>query len=207
MSNVFDTVTLPSDIRTADAGDAELLGAITADAFANDPVNQWIFGNEAGMRATFTMLARHVYGPRGYCNLAGEAAAAMWLPPGGNKDAGLWTMLGFAARVALASGSGAVSRALTVDKAMTAQKPEAPHVYLFTVGVRQDAQGKGLGKRLLAPVLTACDAKGLPAYLENSNPDNHGFYRSQGFEMTGLISPGKGAPELQAMWRDPQMQG
>jgi hypothetical protein len=42
---------------------------------------------------------------------------------------------------------------------------------------------------------------GVPAYLENSNPNNHGFYTSHGFEVMGpSISPAD-APALIPMWR------
>ena len=78
-------------------------------------------------------------------------------------------------------------------------------MYLFTIGTRKAARGKGLGKALIRPVLEACDREGLSAYLENSNPDNTGFYMSHGFEHMKLFEVGEGAPPLEAMWRKPRM--
>src|SRR5690606_12687996 len=99
---------------------------------------------------------------------------------------------------------GAAMRGRTAAETMEREHPKTPHLYLFTVGTRKAARGKGLGKTLMAPVLEAADRKGLPCYLENSNPANTGFYRSRGFERMKLFEPGPGGPPLEAMWREPR---
>ncbi len=48
----------PEGLRRAGREDSALLGAITADAFRDDPFNHWTFGSEAAMRHTFTGHAR-----------------------------------------------------------------------------------------------------------------------------------------------------
>ena len=78
------------------------------------------------------------------------------------------------------------------------------HAYLFSIAVRPGAQGKGLGRKLIAPVLAACDRLGVPAYLENSNPANAGFYGSLGFVVCGEIRPTPDAPALLPMVREPR---
>jgi ribosomal protein S18 acetylase RimI-like enzyme len=98
---------------------------------------------------------------------------------------------------------GAARRGLAAAETMAREHPTAPHLYLFTIGTRKAARGKGLGKALMAPVLAAADRDGLPCYLENSNPANTGFYRSRGFERMKLFEPGPGGPVLEAMWREP----
>ena len=69
----------------------------------------------------------------------------------------------------------------------------------------QNARGKGVGKGLLRPVLAACDIAKMPVYLENSNPDNTGFYASHGFERMGLFNVGdENSPLMEPMWREPK---
>ncbi|MEP2103579.1 MAG: hypothetical protein ABJP02_15725 [Parasphingorhabdus sp.] len=55
-----------------------------------------------------------------------------------------------------------------------------------------------------ALVLNTCDAKDIPCYLENSNPENHGFYAHHGFERREIFACGEGGPSLEAMWREPR---
>jgi hypothetical protein len=52
--------------------------------------------------------------------------------------------------------------------------------------------------------LDRCDAEGLPAYLESTNPENLPYYRRFGFEVTGEISLPEDEPKLWPMWREPR---
>jgi GNAT superfamily N-acetyltransferase len=71
------------------------------------------------------------------------------------------------------------------------------------VGVDPLRQGRGLGSAILQEGLRRCDADGLPAYLENSNPKNTGLYERLGFEAIGLIQPAD-FPPMQPMLRRPR---
>ena len=51
-------------------------------------------------------------------------------------------------------------------------------------------------------MLEACDRSGMACYLENSNPNNFGFYSAHGFEHMEYFEAGDGGPPLQAMWRE-----
>ncbi len=197
-------IDLPPDsaLQEAGPGDWRTLGGITGEAFAEDPMLNWLMPDTAAITATFLTLAKHVYLPRGHCYLLDGQGAAMWLGPGGKKDLPLLPTAALAARTIARAGPGPIRRALAVDAEMIRRKPKAPHMYLFSIGVRQSARGQGMGGRLLKPVLDACDAAGLPAYLENSNPVNHGFYSAHGFKRLEIFEAAKGAPPLEAMWRE-----
>eukprot|EP01041_Mallomonas_annulata_P030478 gene30478-52615_t len=58
--------------------------------------------------------------------------------------------------------------------------PEEPHWYLSMIGVDPSHHGQGLGSALLKAGLQRCDADGLPAYLESSNPKNVPLYERFG---------------------------
>ena len=193
---------LPDGLTGAGPGAWKALGAITAEAFREDPVTSWIMGKEPAMRAVFSVLARQVYTQRGICYLAKDEGATMWLPPGSSAVMGPWGQLQLAVGLAMKSGIAGVKRALVAGETMDAHHPKDPHVYLFTIGVTETARGKGLGRKLMAPMLDACDRAGLPIYLENTNPANSGFYRSHGFKQLEMFTPAPGAPELESMWRD-----
>ncbi|MGN3973437.1 GNAT family N-acetyltransferase [Tsuneonella sp. SYSU-LHT278] len=195
---------MPFPLVRAERGDGLLVGDITAEAFRDDPFNRWLLGTEAGIRGMFVPLARHVYVPRGFSYRLGDEGAAMWMLPGGDDRIGFWAMQKLRLNAIARASRGAIGRIERTVAAMEAAHPRFDHAYLFTIGVRPRAQGKGLGRTLMTPVLAACDRTGLPAYLENSNPRNHAFYRSYGFERVGMIEPQPGAPPLEAMLRRPR---
>lgn len=193
-----------SALRRADVKEWRRLGELTGEAFADDPVNRWIFAKPRAITAMFTILAREVYGRHGHCYFAGDDGATMWLPPGTEPTLSPLTQLKFALSQLRHGTPGAIKRGIGVAERMEEWHPKEPHMYLFSIGTRKAARGKGVGKALLAPVLAACDAAGIPAYLENSNPDNTGFYGAHGFERMGLFEVGEGGPVMEPMWREPK---
>lgn len=197
-------IELGQGLARATPKDAAQVGEITADAFRDDPFNRWLLGTQAGIRGVFLPLARHVYVPKGYSYRLGDEGAAMWMLPGGDDELGFWALQKLRFNAIFRASRGAIGRIEHTVAAMEAAHPAFPHAYLFTIGVRPRSRGKGLGRQLIAPVLEACDRLGVPAYLENSNPSNRGFYHSCGFERTQMIEVEPGAPPLEAMLRRPR---
>ena len=198
-------VVLGPRMSAAAPSDGERIGAITAAAFARDPVNLWLFRNFAGIRALFDAQAQRIYVPRGFAyRLGDDTGACMWALPEDDVRTRTADRLAIAWAILSRSGPGAVRRALATGAAMERHHPRFPHAYLFSIGVKPAHQGKGLGRVLIAPVLEACDRHGLPAYLENSNPANTVFYRSCGFEPQAEFRPRPDAPPMLAMLRPPR---
>lgn len=199
----------PTDgIRTVGREDAPLLAEITADAFRNDPFNSWLFSDHKAMHRTFGVLARHIYGPNGFCQILSDGekdlAATMWMLPGGNMNMPLSGVSALYASLFFNGGFSALMRGKAAGEAMELHHPKERHAYLFTVGVCADGRGRGLGRQMLVPVLEACDRTGTMVYLENSNPDNRRFYNSLGFERIELFGATPESPPLEAMRREPQ---
>ncbi len=194
----------PDLIAAANSAEARHVGAITGDAFSTDPFNRWLLGTQSAINGVFGALARHVYGPRGLSYRLEDAGAAMWMLPGGDIEPPLAALPALYWSVLIRAKSGAKARIDATVAAMAAAHPTFPHAYLFSIGVRPRARAKGLGRTLIAPVLSACDAARLPVYLENSNPANRGFYGASGFEHAGWIEPRADAPPLEAMLRRPR---
>lgn len=198
---MFDMV-LPAPLRRATRADWRVIGAITGDAFQDDPVSHWIFGSKQSMPPVFGRQARDIYLPRGICHLAGDDGATMWLLPGASNAVPIIGQLGTAFHMVRHGGFASLRRGMAAERNMARHHPREPHAFLYTIGVRKSAQGRGLGRSLLAPMLDACDQAGLPAYLENSNPRNHALYAAHGFAHVEFFDVGPGGPPLEAMWRD-----
>ena len=195
---------LPDTIRPATRADWRQLGDITAEAFAEDPFNLWIFGKARALRPLFRIMARDIYLKNGFCHMAGDGGATMWGTHESNLRFPPLSMISLILAQMMYGSKGAMKRGMAAGEAMAAHHPEEPHLYLFTVGTRKAARGKGIGKALLSPVLAAADRDGLPVYLENTNPVNDGFYRSLGFEKRGEFHVDETAPIVTTMWRTPR---
>lgn len=197
-----------SGIHTVGPESVAELGSITADAFRNDPFNNWFFHDFRAMQRAFTLLANHIYAPSGFCQILEEngraCAATMWTLPGDNSGLSFAANLQFLWSLFSGGGFAALKRGAATTKAMEHHHPKEPHAYLFTVGVMGEARGRGLGRKLVGPVLEACDHTGTMAYLENSNPANTRVYNSLGFEHISMIEPVPGCPPLEAMKRIPR---
>ncbi|MEO0881379.1 MAG: GNAT family N-acetyltransferase [Pseudomonadota bacterium] len=196
-------IDLPPSVAIARPSDWRTVAAITGEAFADDPVNRWAFGTEDAIKACFRVMTRDVYLGRGLSHLAGDEGATMWTLPGQKTGMGLLANLRFASAMMFRGDVGAIGRAFHLGSLMEKHHPKERHAYLFTIGTRRSARGKGYGKALLKPVLVACDRASLPVYLENSNPANTGFYRSFGFRSLGTFAVGDGGPLMEPMWREP----
>ena len=151
------------------------------------------------------VMARELYGPSGVCQLHAAGGSTMWMPPGVDAAPSQLGLLKFALGQIRHGTFSAIKRGLAISELMQQWHPKDPHFYLFAIGTTQSARGKGVGKGLLRPVLEACDAAGMPVYLENSNPVYSGFYDAHGFERMGIFNVGgEDSPVMEPMWREPK---
>jgi len=197
-------------VRPARRDEAALLGAVLADAFAEDPVFAWLIpphvpGRGNRMRTFFTSMSR-AYLRRGKpCYLSGDAsAAALWAAPGA------WAMP-LSQVILEAVPSGLAFRRRLLHALRTQQQIERlhagqsrPHWYLGYLGTRRDRQGQGLGTQMLREVLASLDTDGVPAYLESSNEHNLPLYERNGFRVVGELRALGHGPTIWRMWREPQ---
>lgn len=173
---------VPTPLAAAGVADA---AAVLARAFADDPGWIHVFP-DAGSRVARTttllrlVIARAYVGHGASLTLPG-AAVAVWAPPGGHAVPP-GAALRLLPRLSWLIGRR-VPASLRLFRAMNAGRPTEPHHYLAMLGVDPAHQGRGLGAALLAPVLARCDHDRSLAWLESTNPANHGFYRRQGFEL------------------------
>ncbi len=192
------------------AGAADLQGVAEdlAAAFATDPVFDWFMRDDARRGPARLKLFKRLVGMAlsdgEVLRPASGGAASIWLPSESLGPSSLLEELRVIPTVLGATGLARLSRMSAMRAAMDKHHPmERPHLYLWFIGVRPEAQGLGVGSRLLSAGLRRVDALGLPAYLESSSPANVPLYRRHGFEVTREIQPRPDAPVMWAMWREP----
>jgi GNAT superfamily N-acetyltransferase len=198
------------DVRAATIDDAEVLARVAAAGFYDDPVMRWVMPDDTARLAQLTFvfggLVRDMLPVGGTVHVNDGASAAFWRAPDyehGRTAADRVDSAEAGAALASRFSPDELTRLGILGESMMAAHPHEPHWYLNVVSTLPERQGEGLGAAVLQPVLATCDAEGVSAYLESSNPRNMTLYRRLGFVETGEIQLPDG-PSLYQMWRDPQ---
>ena len=178
--------------RKLTGADVPAAATALARALLDDP--GWIYtfpdasSRLARMDKLLAIAIRALYLHRDECwtleQDGGLAGAALWEPPG-DHDVPIGRALLALPRIAWILGRR-IPVGVDIVRQMEKRHPTEPHWYLAILGIDPAFQGRGLGPRLLAPVLDRCDADGLLCWLESANPKNHGFYRRLGFEVADV---------------------
>jgi ribosomal protein S18 acetylase RimI-like enzyme len=171
-------------------------------AFVADPASRWLFTEADNFLLNFPKFARALAGPALHSGtglvMDNYAAVALWLAPGEGPDE---QALGELIETVVAREKQDDMAAVVEE--MGRYHPKGPHWYLPLIGVEPSRQGQGLGSALLRTSLSRCDADGLPAYLESSNPKNQPLYERHGFQAIGEIKI-RSCPPIVPMLRRPR---
>lgn len=181
---------------------------ILSDAFSTDPLFDWFVRADAQRpqaRARFFRFLLAEIGFRdGEVSLAGDGgAAAVWIPAPGPAPAPFWQEVQALPLLLGVTGWSRFGRLAALRTAMDAHHLKGPHAYLWFLGVRSGAQGRGLGSGLLDETLAPLDAGGVTAFLETATQRNLPLYQSRGFRVTAEYRPGGDGPQTWAMVRTP----
>jgi GNAT superfamily N-acetyltransferase len=91
-----------------------------------------------------------------------------------------------------------IALGLRTQARLDALHPREPVVYVHVLGVHPAQKGRGLGGVLLRAAMAMATARGVPLFLETSNPVNLGFYQRFGLRVVHQIDL-EGAPPLWLM--------
>jgi GNAT superfamily N-acetyltransferase len=186
---------------------ADLRAVVTAmvAGFREDPLYVWMYpdeGERAGyLRETFELITDLAL-PRGhlYTNAERSAVAAWTAPDVALVDDAEGER--FAEMVERHIGER-VRHVIAGMQETEAHRPTEPHFSLHSLVVDAPVQGRGLGGRLIAPVLARCDEDGLPAHLTSSAARNVPFYERHGFRVVAETELPGGGPVMRSMIRPP----
>ena len=194
-------------VRTATLDDLALVTSVAAASFQDDPVMSWVFQDAATrparLRGLFSMPAGDMLRGNGHVHVCDDASVALWRDPA-FQHGGLRESDDDSTEAGITDFTdGELERLMVLGATLAANHPHEPHWFLNVLGTVPSRQGQGIGALVIAPVLERCDADGVRAYLDSTNPRNRPFYRRLGFVDSGEI-PLAGGPSLMAMWRDPR---
>lgn len=193
----------------ATAADLPAVVDVLTTAFADDPVQRWLFAPaadpDAGRRALFEIFVEDYFW-LGHLHVvadaSGLAGAALWSPPDRDVLQGDRVQDLFEALVPHL-GDELVVRLGELARAHE-HRPAEPHLYLGVLGVDPARQSCGHGAALVASTLAECDRTGLVAHLESSNERNIPFYERHGFAVAAAYRCGGDGPLMTMMTRPPR---
>ncbi|MBC9725350.1 N-acetyltransferase [Streptomyces sp. TRM68367] len=193
-------------IRTAGAGDRELVARLLDEAFQDDPVSGWVFPGEEHRRTAHPRLMAaftDIVLAEGRIDVTEDGSAcALWLSvPAGEHEDGAEDDGPARVREAVDPEN---ERVELIGRLTAGIHPAGrAHEYLWMIGVVPQRQGEGLGTALIESVLDRCDREGLSAYLEASSDRSRRLYERLGFTLLDRPLDLPDGPRMWPMWREP----
>ena len=181
-----------------------------AAAFVEDPIIAWFMRTDAkrhdARRRFFRVILNEVAFQDGVIERPSTGGgAAVWIPSEKLGPQPFLREIRALPMLLNAAGLGRFSRVMKLRDAMDHNHPmERPHDYLWFLGVHPEAQGAGVGSRLIASKTARLDAAGRCGFLETATPRNVPLYRRHGFETVTEYRPAPDGPLIWAMWREPR---
>jgi ribosomal protein S18 acetylase RimI-like enzyme len=202
----------PTDyaVREAAAHDVPAIADVLSAAFEHDPVTSTTTRNDSRRPDRLRMAFRReaeLYVRHGLSTIVES-------PDDGALGVGLWSghdqwktswpeQLKSISTGIQVSGISGLRRSSAAHSVMHDNHPDAPHYYLCSLGVRPEAQGRGVAQALFGGMLSRCDREDLPAYLEASTSANVSYYQRYGFTALNEFRYGDEGPTVVGMWREP----
>lgn len=210
------TATVPM-IRRADPYDMDSACEVLAEAFAEGPVAEWVLRDPTARLFLYREYARAGY-PRAL--VEGEvwitddySAVAIWYRIGGPRDLPPAEAQALAdaqqlaeqalAKMAAHWPDDAIDRLGILDHEIARRHPNAAHWHLAFLGVRPDAQGRGIGSTMLAHHHALTDSEGDTSWLVATSDRSRALYERHGYELLEMFDF-DGSPPLYSMRRKPR---
>jgi len=196
-----------AQVRRATSADVPALARMLTRAFLDDPVASWACPPDAlrpsSLERFQAIRLRQLLRHEEVWTTDELSSAALWAPPGHWKT----TLREDVALVRMFNHPRLLARMPLVTAGWLGLERKHPanplHWYLAVLGTDPDAQGQGLGSRVLGAVLEQCDRDGVGAFLESSKESNIDFYARHGFRVSKEVKLLRG-PTMWKMWRDPR---
>jgi ribosomal protein S18 acetylase RimI-like enzyme len=194
-------------VRLATRSDTPRLAEVLAAAFVDDPLSQWLFGPDDGLRErlrrSFFGILNRVYLAKNHTYITEDVAGgALWAPPGKWKLS-ILQQLRLTPLMIRIIPSGGLRNGARLNVLIERAHPAEPHWHLSVLGVDPARQRTGVGSALMRPILSRADNERVLCYLETSKSENIPYYERHGFEVSKELDMPPGGPPMWTMTRRP----
>ena len=179
-------------MRIATLADVDLIKNILLVSFKNDPHVNWLL-EESKNKSKLNALIDYVVHQtlrKGEIYLSDDDdAVALWDFERNEKLSFhyIWRNLAFLIQI----GIKPVVRIVNSEAHVHNNFRKYPrYCHLYMIGVKPEAQGKGLASALMNPMIQRMKEKSIPLFLETANPRNVGIYKKKGFKIFETLTIG-----------------
>lgn len=189
----------------------EKLSEVAADAYQDYPLHNWLTKGKYDPVASKLIMHATLMSMKDdaviYADSEELNGFAVWVPLGFTGSKTMPFLKNGGIQLLLHSGLGIVGKLLTYETfAMKLKKKYTGHVdwYLYNLSVSKNAQGKGIAKKLLKPMLDFCDDEKMITYLETNKQSNVTLYEHFGFNLRETNVIRGSSVQHYSMVRDPK---
>jgi len=194
-------------IRQASVKDAAALQSLLENVFDDDPLIAWFVRHDDRRTPAFASFFDYMVNkyclPHGECWVTESVSgAALWMPPG-EWDRPFLEQLSSLFQTLGIFGFRHLLTKMQERRIIDRTHPKHPHYYLAALAVDPADRAKGVGSRLIHPILKRSDEEGVGCYLETSRERNIKFYERHGFSIMRKLTYSPDKLPLWCMWRSP----
>ncbi|VTR92088.1 acetyltransferase : GCN5-like protein N-acetyltransferase OS=uncultured bacterium GN=ACD_34C00303G0003 PE=4 SV=1: Acetyltransf_1 [Gemmata massiliana] len=203
-------MTTPNDIDQLTRRDERVAVASLSAAFANYDLLTALCPDVARRRWAAEAFARFLFRiavRTGIVFATRDRAAVVCALPPGSEWPSEWEyvrcgVLSLAVRLRWRSGLRFMRLGPWFDSTREKHVGDRPHWYVHLLGVRPEAQGRGLSRAVMRPIFESADRTGTPIYLETMPEANVAIYKKLGFALVGRTELPGGLPNWELL-REP----
>jgi GNAT superfamily N-acetyltransferase len=189
--------------------DLEKCALVAAKAFMDDPTSHFLLSSKLSQKSLYEyyfVIYKAIYEKTHIFADCEDINGFIIVAPINHFEISHWDFIKFGGlKVILSLGFGLVLRSLTYDRNCINLRKNivsSADWYIFQFGVSPNAQGKGVGSKIIKPFLNWLDTKNLACYLETQKNVNVEIYDHLGFDLKSVdMMPDKQVNQY-AMLRD-----
>lgn len=179
-------------MRKADKNDKPLVLDILNQSFVNEPSLGWML-SPSRHKQKLALMLDYIFEEtlsKGEIYITNDnMGTALWFSH--QKEKMSWAYIKRTVSLVCKIGVISTIRSLRVNSFTFGCFPKTDFFYLYMLGVKPQAQGKGLASVLMNPVLEIKKKEGLPVFLQTATPKNLDIYQNKGFEISDEKTFGK----------------
>ncbi len=175
-----------SEIIKAEMSDLSQLVEVMIEAFWDDPEMNFLCRGDRKKREAFFLSFRNIFLKSMFHSQVftteDKKAVACWVPPL-QKQKSTWRSQTHLRDMLKSVEKTTIQKNILRLKYLLRRNIPSDRYYLSTLAVSPSSQGKGMGSKILEPMLNFCDQENIPAYLNTSKEINLKFYKKHSFEV------------------------